>query len=210
MERVDRENIKKSRESKTMSNTKTLQGRRSKENVSLRDAISACNAFLGNNAIALLYSPTACQLAQLVDGKLSDSEGKEIALESIFEARIFNTSSELRWLNVLNGNGNAVIISESDISGIFETDCNLQYLETLSQQYVLWGAGMESPNNASPAWSRLGAARVGAMDVPIAGITTSDRRCILKVTEYLQEVDNHGNVAVVEERLVQLKSFSKK
>jgi hypothetical protein len=43
------------------------------------------------------------------------------------------------------------------------------------------------------------------MDIPIAGINDNKQRVILKATEYLQEVDVYGNVAVVEERLTELK-----
>jgi len=199
-----------------MSNTKTLHGLRSEKHISLEDAIAKCKEHLHNNAIALLYSPTACQLARLVEGKLTGADGEKIILKPVFEARIFNQTSELRWLNVLNGNGHAVLISESDISGIFDTACDLPYFETLPQQYILWGQGMTTKDEKkiSDGWSRLGAARIGAMDIPIAGINDNKQRVILKAIEYLQEIDandvnSHGNVAVVEERLVKLTSFPK-
>lgn len=190
-----------------MSNTKTLHGIRSKEHISLESAIAKCKEHFHNNAIALLYSPTACQLAKLVEGKLTGADGEAITLEPVFEARIFSQTSELRWLNVLNGNGRAVLVSESNILGIFDTACDLPYFETLPQQYILWGQGMTIPKEEKilDGWSRLGAARIGAMDIPIAGINRNEQRVILKATEYLQEVDDYGNVAVVEERLTELK-----
>jgi CRISPR-associated protein (TIGR03984 family) len=189
-----------------MSNTKTLHGLRSKEHISLESAITRCKEHFDNNAIALLYSPTACQLAKLVEGKLTGADGEVITLEPVFEARIFNQTSELRWLNVVNGTGHAVLISESNILGIFDAACDLPYFETLPQQYILWGQGMTTEEEKiSDGWSRLGAARIGAMDIPIAGINRNEQRVILKATEYLQEVDDYGNVAVVEERLTELK-----
>ncbi|ELS31692.1 MULTISPECIES: type III-D CRISPR-associated protein Csx19 [Pseudanabaena] len=191
-----------------MSNLKTLNGRKSQD-ISLQDAIAACQAHFNNSAIALLYSPTACQFAKLEGGSLRDFVGKEIETAPIFEARIFNETSELRWLNLSSGIGSAVLISQDNISAIFKDECNLKYFESLPQQYVLWGEGMASSPKSSEGWSRLGAARIGAMDVPIADITTNEQRVILKVIEYLREVDDHGNVAVVEERLVCLKSFTK-
>jgi CRISPR-associated protein (TIGR03984 family) len=197
-----------------MSNPQILHGRRSKENISLKDAIAKCkehfNASSDKTAIALLYSPSACKFAKLVNGILMSSVGEAINLAPVFEARIFNETSELRWLNVLNRSGKAVLISDLDISGIFDNSCNLDYFETLSQQYILWGQGMTSQKNLAEGWSRLGAARIGAMDVPIADITHNQQRVILKVCEYLREVDDHGNVAVVEERLVKLTNFATK
>ncbi len=191
-----------------MSNLKTLNGRKSQD-ISLQDAIAACQDHFNNSAIALLYSPTACQFAKLAGGSLQDATGGDIKTDQIFEARIFNETSELRWLNISSGKGYAVLISQDDISGLFKNECNLKYFECLPQQYVLWGEEMSNPSKEPNGWSRLGAARIGAMDVPIADITTSGQQAILKVIEYLQEVDDHGNVAVVEERLVCLKSFTK-
>lgn len=191
-----------------MSNLNTLNGRKSQD-ISLQDAIAACQDHFQDSAIALLYSPTACQFAKLAGSSLQGATGEDIKTDQIFEARIFNATSELRWLNISSGKGDAVLISQDDISGIFKDECNLKYFESLSQQYVLWGEGMSSSPQSSEGWSRLGAARIGAMDVPIADISTNEQRAILKVIEYLQEVDDHGNVAVVEERLVCLKGFTK-
>ena len=190
-----------------MSNLKTLNGRKSQD-ISLQDAIAACQAHFLDSAIALLYSPTDCQFAKLAGGGLQNAIGEDIKTGQIFEARIFNETSELRWLNLSSGKGYAVLISQDDISEILKDECNLEYFESLPQQYVLWGEGMS--HSTPKGWSRLGAARIGAMDVPIADITTSEQRVILKVIEYLREVDDHGNVAVVEERLVCLKRFTKK
>jgi len=191
-----------------MSNLETLNGQKAKD-ISVQDAIAACQDHFQDSAIALLYSPTACQFAKLESGSLRDFAGKEIETAPIFEARIFNETSELRWLNISSGKGQAVLVSQDNISGIFKDKCNLEYFESLPQQYVLWGEGMSNPSKDPNGWSRLGAARIGAMDIPIADITTNEQRVILKVVEYLQEVDEHGNVAVVEERLVRLKSFTK-
>ena len=191
-----------------MSNFKTLNGRKSQD-ISLQDAIAACQAHFLDSAIALLYSPTACQFAKLKGGSLQNAFGEDIKTAQIFEARIFNKTSELRWLNISSGKGYAVLISQDNISEILKDECNLEYFESLPQQYVLWGEGMSSSAEISNEWSRLGAARIGAMDVPIADITTNEQRVILKVIEYLREVDDHGNVAVVEERLVCLKRFTK-
>ena len=117
--------------------------------------------------------------------------------------------SRFRWLNISSGKGYAVLISQNDISGIFKDECNLEYFEFLPQQYLLWGEVIPSSPKNSEGWSRLGTARIGAMDVPIADIATNEQRAILKVIEvieYLREVDDHGNDAVAEERLVCLKS----
>jgi CRISPR-associated protein (TIGR03984 family) len=187
-----------------MTNSKKLYGRTSQD-ITLANAIANCLKHLQEKeAIALLYSPIACQFAKLQDGELKNDKGDKIDLTPIFEARIFNETCELRWLNTIDGLGRAALISEVDISTCLSDSCDLAYLETLAQQYVLWGEGMTRPQELTEGWSRLAAARIGAMDVPIANVATNQQRVILKAREYLQEVDDFGNVAVVEEHLRKL------
>ncbi len=187
-----------------MINSKKLYGRTS-ENVTLEAAIANCLEHLKEKeAIALLYSPIACQFAKLQNGELKNAQDTKIDLKAIFEARIFNETWELRWLNMPDNMGHAVLISEVNISKCLSHSCNLDYLEILPQQYVLWGEGMARPEEMVEGWSRLAAARIGAMNVPIANVTTNQQRVILKAREYLKEVDDYGNVAVVEERLRKL------
>jgi CRISPR-associated protein (TIGR03984 family) len=76
----------------------------------------------------------------------------------------------------------------------------LDFLECIEQQYLLWGTGTdESPR---PGWSRLSAARIGALDLPLEDVPRY-ARVILRTCEYLSERE-HGNVVVGEEILVGL------
>lgn len=197
-----------------------LYGRAS-ENITLLQALEKCRDVLAE-AIALLYAPTHCLFAQVSDAsnqavELLNANGQAIDLTDIFEARIFNPTAELRWLNDNNGSGKAVLLSEdAAISAYLATSIvevpNLelaglpeQSLQNfLDQTYILWGRGMQqTPANLSRGWSRLASARIGKLDVPIENVK-HPQYVKLKVREYLQTVDEHGNVAVVEERLIKL------
>jgi CRISPR-associated protein (TIGR03984 family) len=197
-----------------------LYGRAS-ENITLLQALEQCQNVLAK-AIALLYTPTHCLFAQVSSAAnqtvaLLNANGQAIALTDIFEARVFNPTAELRWLNDRNGSGRAVLLSEDNaISAYLETtvaevpDLELaglpkqSLLITLDQTYILWGQGTQKqPDTLRTGWSRLASARIGKLDVPLANVKHL-QYVKLKVREYLQTVDEHGNVAVVEERLVAL------
>src|SRR5690242_305172 len=73
-------------------------------------ALKAFSEGFGNNlpdARALLYGPKHCFLATLENGAVHGRDGKEIDLEkeAIYEARVFNMTAELRWLNRADGKG---------------------------------------------------------------------------------------------------------
>lgn len=189
---------------------------RASEGISLKQAVSDC-AQLFPESVALLYSPTRCLLARCHAGRLTDAQANEISLDSVFEVRMFNPEIELRWLNQQNGEGRAVLLSECGemIDSYLEralaetpemllpSPPQLPQINTIDQTYVLWGQGAET--TLSYGWSRLTAARIGALDVPIAGVKPQ-QYVQLKVREYLGVVDDYGNVAVVEERLLALEA----
>jgi CRISPR-associated protein (TIGR03984 family) len=181
--------------------TLTLYGRTSLS-ITLPDALQACSHPLAG-AIALLYSPTACQFAKLqADGHLADSDGSSIDLSTVFEARVFNSDCELRWLNNSNGKGPAVLLSENSIADYLENDSDpLNAISTHPQQYLLWGKGTNC--FTIDGWSILATARIGKLPVPIAGVSTN-QQAYLQACEYLSTVGDYGNVAVVEERLIGL------
>lgn len=175
------------------------------EGLGLAQVIAACQQQL-NGAIALLYSPQDCQLARFMpDGMLRDSCNRAINLANnldIFEARIFNPTCELRWLNRMNGTGEAVLISEAeqtikDFSALAPISC-----ESIEQKYLLWGE--KAKNSAISGWQRLAEARIGKLDIPIAQNLQDNQRVHLKTCEYLASTDKYGNFAVIEERLINL------
>ena len=187
-----------------------------KEEVELAGAIADCAEAL-QGAVGLFYSLPWCRFGQLKQDnntiKVHDFEG-EMQLDLVFEARIFNQTAELRWLK--SGElGTAVLLSEEeDWKGANLPDgynkTTLDNLEALDRSnYLLWGEGTNIQKNG---WSCLTAARIGKLYVPIAAIEPK-KRVQLVVQEYIGEVeyigkvDKYGNMAVVEERLIKLKSY---
>lgn len=175
------------------------------EKLTLKDAIATCQQQL-KGAIALLYSPQSCQLAKLMpDGTLHGSDNHPLDLTKtcgIFEARIFNPTCELRWLNRMSGAGDAVLISEvaqtvESFSALDPIPC-----ESLKQKYLLWG--QEAKNSAISGWQRLAEARIGKLDIPISQKLQKNQRFHLSTREYLASTDKYGNFAVIEERLMKL------
>ncbi len=145
--------------------------------------------------------------------------------DSVFEARLFNPFAELRWLHLQNGEGRAALIADeiTDITGCLSQQLSpLTAIHTLTQTYLLWGEGVDpTKSNMPDGWSRLTTSRIGRLDVPVSGVDNhKNKRVQLRVLEYLAEYDAdgsvvqsdnepdgkklHGNVAVVEERLLSL------
>jgi CRISPR-associated protein (TIGR03984 family) len=189
---------------------------RTAKDITLNEALANCQDILNPTekyqTVALLYAPDRCRFAAFVDGQLRDEKGdalSEQALRNIFEARVFNCAAELRWLHTGNHEGNAALLSEQDISTYLQTNLTaesefekLDELDSMEQCYLLWGEG--TGISPSPGWQRLTAARIGRLNVPLRKTVTSGMRVQLHSCEYLREVDCHGNVAVVEERLLKL------
>jgi CRISPR-associated protein (TIGR03984 family) len=180
----------------------TLYGRR-QENITLVQAIADCHKCL-NDSVGLLYSPESCLLSQVKGTHVAGSDGKEIHLDRVFEARIFNSHYELRWLNQQGGKGIAVLLSEQEIKDFWTGEIeSLQAIDIQDQTYLLWGEGYSA--SLKSGWSRLATSRLGKLDVPIDGVDQSKQRVKLIAKEYFQRLDHlHGNVVVAEERLVQL------
>ncbi|GAB4213098.1 MAG: hypothetical protein OHK0012_08580 [Synechococcales cyanobacterium] len=182
-----------------MSTQTTLYGRAS-DGIPLTTALEACAKHL-SAAIGLLYAPDACHLVQISDGNLRDPSGSPVDLTKVFEAKIFNETHELRWLNQSRGSGRAVLLSEDPLGDVLqESITDLTAIEVLPQKSLLWGKGIDSNQRS---WGSIASARVGSLDIPIGGIRQNSY-VYLHSREYLAEVDEYGNVAVVEERLIKL------
>jgi CRISPR-associated protein (TIGR03984 family) len=182
----------------------TLYSYRSEAWMSLPEAIAHCGDVL-KDAIALLYSPNACQFLRLISGTLQDSYGKSVNhLSDVFEARIFTEHCELRWLNRDRGKGDAVLLTEvkQSISG-FQV-CQQPIEGILDQQYLLWGKPVLNPNNIQDGWQRLAEVRIGKLNIPISErLNDKEQRVYLKTREYINALE-YGNCAVIEERLLKL------
>lgn len=190
--------------------TKTKLYNYKMSNVTLSDAIKQCNNYL-ENAIAFLYSPKNCLFAKLdKDGNLINSQNDKVDLNYhehyIFESRIFNEFCELRWLNNRDGEGDAVLITQIEVTELsdylIKLNENKPIIDTIHQQYLLWG---ENANNSpSDGCLRLSTARIGKVEIPFNDTLKDHHRVYLNTVEYLAEIDDYGNVAVIEERLVNL------
>jgi CRISPR-associated protein (TIGR03984 family) len=178
---------------------------RTGNNITLSDTFKNCALALSNGeqGIALLYSPTCCQFAKVNSiGVLTDAKGETIATDDIFEARAFNKTSELRWLNNLHGKGQAVLISELDISNYLQENISpLIALDTVKQEYILWGEFVKQLSNSG--WQKLAKSRIGSINVPVDDFNTN-KRVYLTAIEYLKADEEYGNISVVEERLTGL------
>lgn len=151
-------------------------------------------------AYALLYSPRSCRLTIIDNGKAYDSAKNEILLDDVFEARVFNSQAELRWLHDARGRGSAVVLSESSSGNFFgntpapEPDI----VDCLETTYLLWG---KRAGNKHPAgWTRFATARIGTFDVPLPDVQEYAQ---FTAREYLKEYVD-GNVCFAEERLTGL------
>ena len=175
----------------------------SRSQISLQDAISAYSELVdGEKAIALLFSPRRCQFATLVDHRCSDEAGNPIHMEDVFEARVFNDTAEMRWLNGTSGAHRGVILTETQPSKPphgWDREA-IPAIATLTQTYQLWGEG--TGKFVSDGWSELATARIGSLNVPVAGIITN-QRVFLETREYVIEAE-HGNAVIQEERLIRL------
>lgn len=182
----------------------TLYSYHSDQNLTLEETIANCDQVL-EDSIALLYSPQSCQLAQLTQDTLKNSQDQPIEnLNEVFEARIFNTNCEVRWLNCNNGTGKAVLLTENHLEQL-ESFAHLDSIncERIEQQYLLWGEKAKSlPHNNN--WQRLSEARIGNLDIPLDQEVKKNQRVYLKTYEYLSnEFNQYGNFSVIEERLVE-------
>jgi CRISPR-associated protein (TIGR03984 family) len=180
-----------------MSNDRILHTRAA-DNLTLLEALKIC-AGCFTNAVGLFYSPESCKFGKVQGDQITDETGKNLDLNRVFEARIFNQQAELRWLNQSNGTGRAVLLSQTDIHHYLTEDTpEIHAIDIIDSQYLLWGEGTDRTNEN---WSCISAARIGKLSVPIGKIARNDR-VKLRFREYLGVCDEHGNVAVVEEQVL--------
>jgi len=180
------------------------------EGLVLDAALKAFQPLKNESAIGILYDPMSCKLARLNEAaRLCGSDGDSVDLSRVFDARIFQDSMELRWHKDPSSKRShrAVILAETEIDLSPRLDDRWKrhkieppVIDTLEQTYLLWGEGTR--NRLADGWSELATPRIGAMPVPIPGVKPN-ARVVLRTREYLAEYD-HGNVAVLDERLMRL------
>ena len=178
-----------------------------RQKIALDEALSAFAPLNdANGATAILYAPRRCELATCAGGTLHGWDGQPVDIDSVFEARVFNETAELRWLNDPSPEQchRAVILTEQDRAGVLvgweQEKSRPSVIQTLPQTYLLWGEG--TGRQVSSGWSELATARIGALRVPVGNVGRN-QRVLLHSVEYIVEAD-HGNAVVFDERLVRL------
>lgn len=179
-----------------------------RQGLSLADALSGFTQVIGKDgATAILHSPRRCELATYAEGELRASDRQPVDIGTVFEARVFSKTAELRWLNDPSPEQyhRAVILTEQDPTGMLEgwelENDRPSVIATLPQTYLLWGEGTEKP--MSDGWSELATARIGALHVPVGNVGRN-QRVLLHSVEYIVAEPEHGNAVVYDERLVKL------
>lgn len=183
------------------------------ESISFGDLIQSSQAYLGESSVGLMYSLNWCGFVTVEanSGRVTNSEGW--TPDAIFEARIFNSDYELRWLNIQTGIGKGAILSETALipDAFTEAGADVSVMvkdmtECHDMAYLLWGSQLSPQASLPEGWSALGAQQIGTLPIPIPTLPKQGR-VYLKTVEYFQEYD-HGNVGVAEERLIQLQHQS--
>lgn len=161
----------------------------------IKEFITSFGENLPEQNFAILYAPEKCFLG------LADKDGNvevkdnvdKFNIEKVYEARVFNTEKELRYLE----GKPAVILSDADLrkeSG---------FVDVIKQKYLLWG---QSTGNSKNGWTEFAEARIGAFFVPVANVA-KEGYAQFSAIEYLKEFTD-GNVAVFEERLTGITLYS--
>jgi len=175
----------------------------SADDLMLDDALGRCAGQLASQTppAVLLYSASRCSVASLFpEGDLRDAAGGPVSTLGVFEARAFGPQGELRWLHHAGGRGRAVMLSETaHPPGLGETWPVEGLVDKIEQCYLVWGAVDAAP---APGWCTVAESQIGRIDLPVEAVAGQRLRVVAR--EYLGRVDSHGNVAVVEERLVRL------
>jgi CRISPR-associated protein (TIGR03984 family) len=176
-----------------------------KPDINLPDALKQCAPVLRHErepVRAILYSPKNCCFALLDEqGVLRDSRGV-IKPDTVFEARAFSPSAELRWLREPHKIGRAALLTENESIDFGWEKEQQPVFGKIEQQYLLWGQGAAQAK-IDNRWSKLATARIGVYEAPIADIEHKDYVQLI-TREFLRELED-GNVCVVEERLLTLK-----
>jgi len=176
----------------------------------LSEAITAFFAIAENaskETFAIFYAPHKCFLAKR-NGKTFEVKESDFDLSRVFEARVFNEISEMRWLNDPNGNHAVALLSETQFVYDGKTlQKDEKVIGGLRQKYLFWGERVklkEGEQNPS-GWTKFGSARIGPYYIPIT-LKEGEEYAKFTAVEYLKTYEV-GNVAVVDERLTGIEAY---
>jgi CRISPR-associated protein (TIGR03984 family) len=142
----------------------------------------------------LAYSPSRCAFAVWDGTAFETLDG--VAIENVYEFRMFCDNIELRWVRERSGDtGAATIMREFADPG----KGGKEYF-SISGSYLLWGTVRESVQQNATLFD----SRVGSIIVPVAGEARS--RAALSYREYFRKGD-YGNLFFFAERLTGLTTF---
>lgn len=170
--------------------------------VTSHQALSAFARQVGTRSVGFTYSPVTARWFRLdPDGSAwgyDQHAGRQpLDLTGVFELRAFTQTHELRWCNTSAQTGPAVIVSDGDQAA----PDTPRRLDEHAYQRLLWGT-IESRDPIGD-WVTLRDGRIGTLDVPVCDTAPGPGLVSLQAVEYVAE-DEYGNVAVVDERLVDL------
>jgi CRISPR-associated protein (TIGR03984 family) len=151
--------------------------------------------------IALLSTPRHYHVARMENGRPHLRGDTPVPLGDVFEARIFDGTSELRWLHTAAGHGQAVLLTEDDTALPEDFDERIEPVsaaDTSRGEYLLWGRVAACRDG----WATLATARIGTFDVPVPADIGARIRLVTR--EYVAHEAEHGNAHIAEERLLRL------
>lgn len=142
------------------------------------------------DGFALLTTPWRYEIVTTADARRSTPDG-------VFEARVFNEHTELRWLNDADS-GRTVLLSEDPavLPESFAKPEPLEAIGTTKGGYLLWGKAVQ----ASDGWTTLSTERMGSLRIP--GEFGAGSHVALTTCEYIARDTEHGNAYIAEERLL--------
>jgi CRISPR-associated protein (TIGR03984 family) len=140
--------------------------------------------------VGFAYSSVAAPWFRLTaEGTPQDSSGAPLDLTGVFELRAFDRHRELRWWHTGNGLGETRELTD-DSMGLGGARPSRSYGR------LLWG----KVTAAERGWATLSEPRIGTVRIPVSGPVPAGGHAWLNAVEYVAE-DEHGNVAVIDERL---------
>ncbi|MEU5995862.1 CRISPR-associated protein Csx19 [Spirillospora sp. NPDC047418] len=163
--------------------------------VATRDGLTFAEAMeSAPDGFALLTTPWRYEIVRTVDARRSMPEG-------VFEARVFNEHTELRWLDDADS-GRTVVLTEDPaaIPAAFAKHEPVEAVDTLPGGYLLWGKAVRTSGTASGGWTTLTTERIGSLRVP--GEFRGGSHVTLATREYIARDSVHGNAYIAEERLL--------
>ncbi|MEO3807196.1 CRISPR-associated protein Csx19 [Nonomuraea sp. B1E8] len=150
-------------------------------------------------SIALLATPQTYHIALVnASGDLETRKGS-VQVQNVFEARFFDVRAELRWVNMANGRGSAVFLTEDAATlptGFGERLPAIEAIDTRAGAYLLWGRSTGPVNG----WTTLSTERIGTIDIPAE--IPAERHVQILTREYIAQDPDHGNAYIAEERLL--------